>query len=201
MLRVGLTGGLATGKSFVGAILEEQGCLLIKADDLGHQVLEPGGEAYAAVVREFGAGILTADGRIDRRKLAAEVFGKSERLEKLNQLVHPPVRRRSRDLADAFAADHPRGIIVNEAAILIETGSAQGFDRLIVAACPEALQIERAMERDGITREEALARIRRQMPIEEKVRLADFVIDTSGTKEETRAQTLEVFAALRSLAG
>ena len=201
MLRVGLTGGLATGKSFVGRILAEQGCLLIKADDLGHQVLEPGAEAYAPVVAEFGPQILAPGGRIDRRKLAAEVFEKPDRLEKLNQLVHPPVRRRSRELADAFAAAHPSGIIVNEAAILIETGSARSFDKLIVAACPEHLQVERAMERDGITREEALARIRRQMPIEEKVRLADFVIDTSGTKEQTTAQTLEVFAALRSLAG
>lgn len=200
MLRVGLTGGLATGKSFVGRVLEEQGCLLIKADDLGHQVLEPGGEAYAAVVEEFGRGILTPEGRIDRRKLAAQVFDRPEQLETLNRLVHPPVRRRAREMAEAFFAAHPDGIVVNEAAILIESGSAAGFDKLVVAACPEELQVERAVERDGITREEARARIRRQMPIAEKIRRADFVIDTSGTKEQTRAQTLEVYRALRSLA-
>ncbi|MBX9603603.1 MAG: dephospho-CoA kinase [Bryobacteraceae bacterium] len=199
MLRVGLTGGLATGKSFVGAALRDLGCCLIKADDLGHQVLMPDGEAYASVVRAFGPGILNADGFIDRRKLAAEVFDRPERLEALNRLVHPPVRARGRRIAERFLREHPDGIVVNEAAILIETGSYRDVDKLVVAACPEPLQVERAMHRDGITREEAMARIRRQMPIEDKVKLADYVIDTSGTKEHTLEQTREVYRQLRSL--
>jgi dephospho-CoA kinase len=200
MLRVGLTGGLASGKSFVGRTLEEMGCLLIKADDLGHLVLEPDGEAYAAVIQEFGREILNPDGAIDRRRLAAQVFASPERLQKLNALVHPPVYARERRLEEAFAATHPDGITVTEAAILVETGSYRNYARLIVAVCPEEQQIERAIARDHLTREEVLDRLRRQMPLEEKVKYADYVIDTSGTKEHTHDQTRAVYAALRSVA-
>jgi dephospho-CoA kinase len=199
MLRVGLTGGLASGKSFVGRGLAEMGCLLIKADDLGHQVLEPGGEAYCGVIEEFGPGILDASRAIDRRKLAALVFGHPERLEKLNALVHPPVRARTAKLVDEFAAREPDGIVVIEAAILIETGSYRRQDRLIVAVCSEEQQVERAMARDHLTRDEVIDRLRRQMPLVEKVQYADYVVDTSGTKENTLAQAREVYASLRRL--
>lgn len=197
MLRVGLTGGLASGKSFVGRELGSLGCLLIKADELGHQVLEPGGEAYDAVIAEFGPGILNADGTIDRRKLGAIVFHQPERLAKLNSMVHPPVRARTQKLIDDFAKDHPDGIAVSEAAILIETGSSRRYDRLIVAVCSAEQQIERAMARDHLTREEVLDRLSRQMPLAEKVKYADYVIDTSGTKERTIDQTRKVFEDLR----
>lgn len=197
MLKVGLTGGLASGKSFVGRALESMGCLLIQADELGHAVLEPGAEAYDAVVAEFGRGILDADGRIDRRRLGVEVFNNPERLEKLNALVHPPVRARARKLMETFAQREPDGIAVSEAAILIETGSYRNYDRLIVAVCGEQQQIERAMERDRLTREEVLARLRRQMPLQEKVKYADYVIDTSGDKQRTLDQTRAVFEELR----
>jgi len=197
MLKVGLTGGLASGKSFVGRALESMGCLLIQADELGHAVLEPGAEAYDAVVAEFGRGILDADGRIDRRRLGVEVFNNPERLEKLNALVHPPVRARARKLMETFAQREPDGIAVSEAAILIETGSYRNYDRLIVATCDEQQQIERAMERDRLTREEVLARLRRQMPLQEKVKYADYVIDTSGDKQRTLDQTRAVFEELR----
>ena len=123
MLKVGLTGGLACGKTFVGQALADLGCHLIQADELGHEILLPGGEAYADVVREFGPGILNEDGTIDRKRLAAEVFAKPERLEALNRLVHPHVFRRERELIDRFAKSDPRGIVVVEAAILIETGT------------------------------------------------------------------------------
>jgi dephospho-CoA kinase len=199
MLLVGLTGGLASGKSHVGRQLEELGCLLVQADQLGHQVLMPGGEAYQPAIDEFGPGILTSEGIIDRRKLAAEVFGRPDRLDKLNSLVHPHVRARTRALIDAFGAGNPDGIAVVEAAILIETGSYRNYDRLIVVICTEEQQITRAMERDGITREEALARLGRQLPLEEKVKHADYVIDTSGTRENTAAQTRAVYNALRSI--
>jgi dephospho-CoA kinase len=198
MLKVGLTGGLATGKSFVGQALADLGCHLIKADELGHEVLEPGGEAYEGVVREFGSGILTADGAIDRKRLAAEVFGKPDRLAALNRLVHPPVIRREQELMAEVAARHPEAITVVEAAILIETGSYKRFDKLILVVCSEAQQLERAMERDGADREEVLARIRRQMPLEEKRKFADYVIDTSGTKEDTLQQTRQIYSSLRS---
>ncbi len=199
MLRVGLTGGLASGKSFVGDALAGLGCFVVKADQLGHEVLEPGGEAYRPAIEAFGEGILGPDGRIDRRRLGAEVFGKPEKLKRLNALVHPPVIRREEELIAGFAAREPEGIAVVEAAILIETGSYKRFDRLIVAVCPLEQQIERAMRRDGLTRQEVLARLARQMPLEEKRKYADFVVDTSGTKDETMRQVREVYESLRSI--
>jgi dephospho-CoA kinase len=199
MLSVGLTGGLASGKSFVGRALAGMGCLLIQADELGHQVLGPGAEAYQGVIREFGGGILDSDGTINRRRLSTEVFGHPQRLEKLNALVHPPVRARIARMIEEFAAREPDGVAVTEAAILIETGSYRDYARLLVAVCGEEQQIERAMVRDHLTREEVIHRLRRQMPLEEKVKYADYVIDTSGNKENTLAQTRAVYESLRSL--
>jgi dephospho-CoA kinase len=196
---VGLTGGLACGKTFVGEALAGYGCLLIQADELGHAVLEPGGEAYNAVVGEFGREILTSDGHIDRRLLAARVFGHPERLERLNTLVHPPVVRQEEELIAEFAAREPHGIAVVEAAILIETGSHKRFDKLILVTCPEEQQMERALRREGAVAEDVRARLSRQMPLAEKRKFADFVIDTSGEKPETLRQTRAVYEALRSI--
>jgi dephospho-CoA kinase len=199
VLRVGLTGGLATGKSFVGRTLASLGCHLIRNDDLGHAVMLPGGEAYDGIVREFGTEILNPDGTIDRRKLANLVFNDvhtSDRLSVLNALVHPPVRARTRAELEAFEKTNPDGIAVVEAAILIETGSFRDYQKLIVAVCGAEQQIDRAMARDGLTREEVLNRLSRQMPLAEKARHADYVIDTSGTKESTVAQTKIVYDAL-----
>jgi dephospho-CoA kinase len=199
MLRIGLTGGLASGKTFVGRALGEMGCLLIEADRLGHDVIAKGAEAYGAVVAEFGLAILNDQAEIDRRKLGAQVFANPELLKKLNAIVHPAVRARSAQLAGAFALREPNGIIVYEAAILVETGSFRDYDRLIVASCTEEQQMERAIQRDHFTREEVLNRLRRQMPLEEKVKFADYVVDTSGTKEHTLDQTRTVYASLRRL--
>jgi dephospho-CoA kinase len=199
MLKVGLTGGLATGKSFVGAALAELGCYLIKADELGHQVLLPGGEAYDGVVREFGARILNPDGTIDRKRLAAEVFDNPERLAALNRLVHPPVIRREEEFVAKIAAREPGAIAVVEAAILIETGSYKRFDAIILAVCGEEQQVERAVLRDGSDPEVVRARIRRQMPLDEKRKYATYIIDTSGSKEDTLRQTRAVYNLLRSI--
>jgi dephospho-CoA kinase len=198
MLRVGLTGGLASGKSFVARSLGEMGCFLIEADLLGHQVMAKGAEAYDAIVAEF-PGILNAEGEIDRRKLGAQVFAHPDLLKKLNAIVHPAVRARSRRLAEAFAARDAHGICVYEAAIIIETGRFRDYDRLIVASCTEEQQVERAIARDHLKREEVLDRLRRQMPLKEKVKYADYVIDTSGAKEHTLDQTRTVYASLRSI--
>ena len=198
MLKVGLTGGLASGKTFVGEVLASSGCLLIQADELGHQVLAPGGEAYDAVVREFGRGIL-ASGLIDRQQLAALVFGSPPRLARLNALVHPPVVRREEELIAEFAAREPRGIAVVEAAILIETGSSRRFDRIILVRCAEEQQVERALRREGAVEADVRARISRQMPLDEKQKFADFVIDTSGQKEDTLRQARAVYEALRRI--
>jgi dephospho-CoA kinase len=199
MLRIGLTGGLASGKTFVGRALSEMGCFLIEADRLGHQVVTKGAEAYHPILNEFGTSILDQQGEIDRRKLGSIVFENPELLKKLNAIVHPAVRVRSKRLAEEFARLEPSGIIIYEAAILIETGSFRDYDRLIVASCTEEQQVARAMSRDHLTREEVENRLRRQMPLEEKVKYADYVIDTSGTKEHTLDQTRTVYASLRSL--
>jgi len=198
MLKVGLTGGLASGKSFVGETLKQLGCKLIEADVLGHQVLLPGGSAYEAVVHEFGAGILNPDRTIDRKRLALEVFSNKKRLLTLNGIVHPEVHRKTDELMAAYFAADPDAIVVVEAAIHIETGGYKRFDRLILVVCEERQQIERAMSR-GATREEVMARLASQMPLAEKRKFADFVIDSSGSKENTARQTRDVYNSLRSL--
>lgn len=199
MMTLGLTGGLASGKSFVALALADLGCMVIHADELGHAVLEPGAEAYDSVVAEFGPRILNPDRTINRRALAALVFNDPERLEKLNSFVHPPVRARTKKMLDDFARANPAGVAVVEAAILVETGGYRHYDKLIVAACRPEQQIERAMARDHLTREEALARMSRQMPLEDKVKFADYVIDTSQSKQHTLAQTRALYESLTHL--
>jgi len=199
VLKVGLTGGLACGKSFVGEALAELGCHVLQADRLGHEVLLPGAEAYEPVLREFGAGVLAADGAIDRHRLAAEVFEKPDRLKLLNSFVHPPVVRREKEWLERAEKEDPHGIAVIEAAILIETGSYKRFDKLIVVTCAEEQQVQRSMKRDGMPRAEVLARLSRQMPMAEKVKYADFTIDTSGTKEDTLRQVRAVYEILRRM--
>ena len=199
MLKVGLTGGLACGKSFVGEALAGYGCLIIQADEIGHAVMAVGGEAYQPVVQEFGREILTGDGAIDRRALAARAFADPERLARLNALVHPAVIRRENEAIAAFGAAHPDGIAVVEAAILIETGSYSRFDRLILVTCAEEQQVERALRREGALESDVRARISRQMPLAKKRKYADFVIDTSGEKEDTLRQTRAVYDVLRRI--
>jgi len=199
MLKVGLTGGFACGKTFVGETLAGFGCLLIQADLLGHEGLEPGGEVYPMVVQEFGSDILNSDGHIDRRLLAAQVFGSPEKLARLNALVHPYVMRREEELIAEFAAREPRGIAVVEAAILVETGSYHRFDRLILVTCREEQQVERALRRAGAQESDVRARLSRQMALAEKQKFADFVVDTSGEKEDTIRQTRAVYEALRRI--
>lgn len=200
MLRVGLTGGLASGKSFVGEALASLGCHLLKADDLGHQLLQPGTEVYENVVEAFGPGILDSEGRIVRRALASLVFENPEKLALLNSLVHPAVIEEEERWMQQIAASDPHGIAIVEAAILIETGSYRRFDRIVLAVCSDEQQIARAMKRDGLTREEALARLQRQMPLAEKRKFADFIIDTSGEKEQTLVQVHRLYEELRRLA-
>jgi dephospho-CoA kinase len=199
MLKVGLTGGLGCGKTFVGEALAIYGCLLIQADEIGHAVLAPGGEAYQPVVDEFGSEILMGDGKIDRRQLAARVFNSPDRLARLNAIVHPAVFLREDELIAEFAAREPKGIAVVEAAILIETGSYRRFDRLILVTCTEEQQLRRALRREGAVESDVRARLSHQMPAAEKRKFADFVIDTSGGKEDTLRQTGAVYEALRRI--
>ena len=200
MLKVGLTGGYASGKSFVAHELERLGCHLIYADELGHQALLPSGEAYVPVVQAFGSEILSPDGSIDRKKLAATVFDSPELLNQLSGFVHPAVFRLEQRLVDGFESQDPNGVVIIEAAILIETGRYTAFDRLILTACDEVTQIARGIKRDHLTREEVAARLAKQMPLEEKKKYAHYIVDTSGDKEQTIIQIHSIYAELKRLA-
>jgi dephospho-CoA kinase len=184
MLRIGLTGGIASGKSTVASMLRDLDCPVLAADALGHELLEPGQTAYAEVVREFGIDILDSYGNVDRTALGEIVFADEERREKLNSILHPRIRE---IIEKWFAAlDQPGGpeLAIVEAALIIEAGFNQNLDKLIVCWCRRAQQVERLLER-GLTEEQALQRIAAQMPMEEKRSLADETVDCSGTLEET----------------
>ncbi len=208
MLRVGLTGGIATGKTTVAAMLRELGCRVLEADKIAHQMIMPGGAAYEEVVREFGRGILTTEGLVDRPKLGAIVFADPKRLARLNAIVHPPVlEEQSRQLATFERAD-PYAIAVVEAALLIEAGFDKKLECLVVTWCTPEQQLARLTQQDaargagrGLTVEQARQRIAAQMPIDEKRRRADEVIDCSGTLEHTRAQVIALFAKLKGMEG
>ena len=199
MMRVGLTGGYATGKSFVAAELTRLGCHVIYADALGHQTLEPDGEAYRPVVERFGPKILDGSGCIDRKRLGALVFSSPPLLAELSAIIHPAVFRLEEQLMAQFAEEDPDGIVVVEAAILIETGRFRSYDRLILTVCDEATQIRRGTQRDGLTVEQVRARLKEQMLLSEKKRFADYIIETGGEPEQTLRQTRDVYRALTSI--
>lgn len=198
MLKVGLTGGMACGKSFVAAALGELGCHILEADDVAHEVISPGGEAYDAVLTAFGPGILDDQKRIDRAFLAAKVFGDPVQLDRLNAIVHPAVRTRALREFAAIGATDPHGIVIYVAAILIESGAYREVDKIIVVSCAREQQIERAMHRPGASQTSVLARLDRQMSLEKKKEFADYVIDTSGERESTLRQTKEICQQLKS---
>ena len=197
-MKVGLTGGLASGKSFVGREFERLGCTLLQADKLGHRVLAEDAGAVREVVREFGPGVLDETGAIDRKALGASVFSNRGRLERLNAIVHPRVfERLDRFFVDVEAKD-PDAVAMVEAAIMVESGSYKRYQRLVLTACPRELQIERFVAREGATRQEAESRIACQLPLDEKRKYAHFVIDTSCGKEETLGQVRAVYGKLRA---
>jgi dephospho-CoA kinase len=204
MLSVGLTGGIATGKTAVVAMLRELGCRVLEADKIAHQMIEPDGPAYAEVVREFGRGIITPEGLVDRQKLGPIVFADPARLARLNAIVHPPVlAEQSRQLVAIGQAD-PHAIAVVEAALLIEAGFDKKLEFIVVTWCTPEQQLERLTAPGtgrGLSMEQARQRIAAQMPIEEKRRRADEVIDCSGTLEHTRAQVIALFAKLKGMEG
>jgi dephospho-CoA kinase len=196
MLRVGLTGGIACGKTVVRKLLAERGAFTLDADTLVHELLGPGTPLSRRVGEEFGEGHLLPDGSVDRKKLGALVFADSEARQRLNALVHPEVVARIGQLLDGAERRGERLAIV-DAALMIETGSYRGYDRIIVVHCPRSLQIRRLVERDGLTREEAERRVAAQMPVEDKKRFAHYLIDTAGTLEQTKKQVQAVWEQLR----
>jgi dephospho-CoA kinase len=196
MLKVGLTGSIAVGKSYVLSVLAELGCVTFDADKIAHLVMEPGRPAYNDLLREFGEGVLAADGSIDRKTLGTIVFADEARRKRLNEIVHPRViEEQNRLLGDAEAGD-PNGIAVIDAALMIESGGYKRFDKLIVVYCDRETQIERLMRRAGIAREAAEQRLAAQMSSEDKLRYADYRINTQGTFEETRRLVIDVHADL-----
>ncbi|NKE69377.1 dephospho-CoA kinase [Candidatus Manganitrophus noduliformans] len=192
MIWVGLTGGIASGKSTVSRLFRETGAFVIDADEIAHAVIRKGAPAYAGVVEAFGAAILDKKGEIDRKRLGEIVFNDARRRERLNQLVHPHVYAQAEKEKRAIAAAHPEAVILFDVPLLIETGAHREMDLVIVVYADRATQIERLIERDGLTREEAERRIDAQMPLDEKRRFADEIIDT-------RAPLPGVEGAVRSL--
>lgn len=192
MIWVGLTGGIASGKSTVSRLFRETGAFVIDADEIAHAVIRKEAPAYAGVVEAFGAAILDKKGEIDRKRLGEIVFNDARLRERLNQLVHPHVYAQAEKEKRAIAAAHPEAVILFDVPLLIETGAHREMDLVIVVYVDRATQIERLIERDGLTREEAERRIDAQMPLDEKRRFADEIIDT-------RAPLPGVEGAVRSL--
>lgn len=199
MLRVGLTGSIAVGKSYVVSILAEMGCVTFDADKVAHAVMMPGEPAYEDIKREFGDKVLAADGSIDRGKLGEIVFANDERRTRLNEIVHPRVIEEQNRLLLKAEADSPDGIAVIDAALMIESGGYKRFEKLIVVYCDRETQIERLMRRNQITRPDAEARIAAQMSSAEKRKFADYEIDTTGGFDQTRQQVVELHRELERL--
>jgi len=197
MLRVGLTGGIATGKSTVGAMFVELGCHLIESDQITHQLFEPGQAVHAAVVKQFGNRILALDGTIDRRILGDIIFRDPQARGKLNSLVHPAIIQRQQEWLKEMQAQDPHGIAIVDAALMIEVGTYKNYDKVIVVTSSSELQKERLRARSALSDEEIESRIRSQMPNEEKIKYADFVIDNSGAIESTRVQVETVYRQLQ----
>ena len=200
MLRVGLTGSIAVGKSFVSTELARLGCHVLDADETAREVVAPGTEGLRAVVAAFGAEILDTEGKLDRARLGALVFADEEKRRLLNSILHPLIIAAQDEWMRESEREEPRGIAVIDAALMIETGSYKRFDQIIVVHCQPEAQLERLMKRNGLTREEAERRVAAQMPQEEKMRHANFLIDTSGGFDDTRRQVEQVYAKLRELA-
>jgi dephospho-CoA kinase len=196
MLRVGLTGSIGVGKSFVGSVFVELGCRLLDADTTAREVVLPGTAGLAAVVEEFGLEVLQTDGTLDRKQLGAVVFGDEKKRKRLNAILHPRIIERQDQILQQWEKEEPDGIGIVDAALMIESGGYKRFDKLIVVHCRPEVQLERLMLRDRLSRDEAQKRIDSQMPQEEKQRYADYLIDTSDGFELTRKRTKAVYDQL-----
>ena len=199
MLKVGLTGSIAVGKSFVLVIFRELGCHVLDADKTAREVVEPGTKGLAEIVENFGDDVLLPDGSLDRKKLGRIVFADEGKRQLLNSIVHPLVIEAQNEWIEQRERNDPDGVAIVDAALMIESGGYKRFDKLIVVWCRPEIQLERLMLRDGLSTEEASRRVAAQMPQEEKKSYADYLIDTSNGFEDTRDQTTEIFGRLRVL--
>ena len=196
MIHVGLTGNIATGKSYAAAHFEKLGAQIIDADRVVHELLECGTPTYGKIVESFGEEILREDKSIERSLLAKIVFFDEVKRRLLNGITHPAVKGEIHRRIASFDQTSREGILIVDAALMVETGGYREYDRLIVVACERSLQLARLMSRDGLTENEALARMTAQMPIEEKIKLADHVINTSGTLKQTETQVEAIYREL-----
>ena len=206
MLKVGLTGGIAAGKTVVGEMFVAVGAHLIQADQIARDLMRPGETVYTEVVRSFGREILNHDGTINRAKLAEVAFGgtKSSRVKELNQIVHPAVIRRQEQWMDDVGRNNPHAVAIVEAALILEAGVADRFDRLIVVTCNEGQRVARFAARHHMqldaARKEVTRRMSAQLPDKDKIDAADYVIDNSGSLENTNQQVSIVWNQLSSKA-
>src|ERR1041384_1149875 len=196
MLRVGLTGSIGVGKSFVTSIFEELGCHVLDADQTAREVVMPETPGLRALTEAFGEEILNTDGTLDRKRLGARIFADQAERERLNHILHPFIIARQDEIMREWEAEDPNGIGIIDAALMIESGGYKRFDKLIVVHCRPEVQLERLMLRDKLSREEAQRRIDSQMSQEEKQKFADYLIDTSDGFEGTREQTARVYQQL-----
>jgi dephospho-CoA kinase len=210
MLKVGLTGGIASGKSVVGEMFVALGAYLVQADRIAHSLMQPGEAVYNEVVRHFGREILNPDGSVNRAKLAEVAFGpateaagqRASRIEELNRIVHPVVLRSQGAWMLEMGRQDPHAVAIVEAALILEAGAAKGFDRLVVVTCNADQRAVRFATRQKIdvetARKEVTRRMAAQLPDQEKIKAADFVIDNSGSLERTREQVRQVWEKLHA---
>lgn len=196
---VGLTGGIATGKSLVSNELKRLGAHIIDADIVAREIVEPGKPAYGEIVREFGRSILKEDGTLDRKGLGRIVFSDKEALEKLNAITHPRIKERIAQEALEIGKGYEDPVIVVDIALLIELGMHTAMSSVIVVYSPEDEQIRRMLQRDGLTEQDARDRLKAQMPIKEKLKYADHIIENTGTVESALARTREVWEEIMRL--
>jgi len=201
MLRVGLTGSIGVGKSFVASILSDLGCHVLDADQTARQVVAPGTPGLRALAETFGNAVLHKDGTLNRQRLAALVFSDEEKRRQLNSVLHPFIIAEQDQLMRQWQDEDPEGIGVVDAALMIESGGYKRFDKLIVVHCRPEIQLERLMKRDGLSLEQARQRVNSQMSQEEKQAFADYLIDTSDGFDQTREHTTDIYKQLAQLGG
>jgi len=199
MLRVGLTGSIGVGKSYVSSVFVELGCYLLDADETAREVVSPGTSGLSEIVAEFGTDVLNPDATLNRKQLGAIVFGDQQKRLKLNAILHPRIIERQDQILSQQELIDPNGIAIVDAALMIESGGYKRFDKLIVVHCRPEVQLQRLMLRSGLSRDEAQQRIDSQMPQEEKQKYADYLIDSSDGFEVTHQRTVEVYNQLVQL--
>ena len=196
MVIAGLTGGIASGKSTASAFLEQAGAVIVDADKIAREVVQKGRPAWRKIVEAFGGSVLQPDGEINRILLGDIIFNDPDRKQALNRIVHPEVISETAARLAEIEKNQPRAVVILDVPLLIESGMDAGLSDIIVVYVPEPVQMQRLMARDALTLEQALARIRSQMPIEEKKKRASIVIDNSGSREDTRIVSLRVYQTL-----